>query len=108
MLDMPPPKQKPVAAIFPFECGRAFSHCAAATKSWVNLAAIELGEQLAALVVVARIAADRRQRVRREAMKFSSAKRRATSSVCGFSPRFSWMTMNAGQFRRRCRCVYRR
>ena len=31
-------------------------------------------------------------------MKFSRAKRRTTSSVCGFSPRFSWITIIPGSF----------
>jgi hypothetical protein len=33
LLTTPPPKQKPIAPILPFESGRAFSHFAAATKS---------------------------------------------------------------------------
>ena len=31
-------------------------------------------------------------------MKFANAKRRATSSVCGFRPRFSWTTITPGSF----------
>ena len=63
---MPPPKQKPVTPSRPVLSGRFFTHTAAAYRSSRHLRAIDLAEQLATLLVVARIAADRRETVRRE------------------------------------------
>ena len=63
---MPPPKQKPTAPILPVHSGRDLRKSYAANEILVALFRVELGEELRRLFLVARIAAQRRQRVRRE------------------------------------------
>ena len=69
-----------------------FRNCAAATKSSRVFVLIELGEELARLVLVAGIAAQREQRVGRVGDEALERQRRATSSMWGLRPRFSWTT----------------
>ena len=66
LLTTPPPKQKPMAPILPVQSGRDFSHTAAARKSSGILAPSTSLKSCRALFVVARIAADRGQPVRRK------------------------------------------
>ena len=80
------------------QSGRAFSHFAAATKSSVIFGRSTLRNESAALLVVARIAADAGQPVGREGDEVAVPSRRATSSMYGFSPRFSWTTSTPGSF----------
>ena len=63
---MPPPKQKPTAPSLPFDSACAFSQLAAATKSSIIFGPSTVAERRRALLVVARIAADRGQAVGRE------------------------------------------
>ena len=63
-LDWPPPKQNPVTQTLPFESAFVFSHCAELTKSCDQLGLVDLGEQHAAFIVVARITAGCRQCIR--------------------------------------------
>ena len=79
MLAIPPPKQNPTTPILPVQSGRLLSHAAAGDEILADLLLVELGEQLARLVLVARIAAERRQRVGREGHE--ALERDATSDV---------------------------
>jgi len=78
---VPPPQQKPVTPSLPLDdlCdlrkARAVQHVRA------QFALVETGLQRAAVIVVAGVAADRRQAVGREARNPSTAARRATSSI---------------------------
>jgi hypothetical protein len=71
---MPPPKQKPTAPILPFDSGRAFSQ-ARRDEVLEHLRPVHLAELDGALLVVARVAADRGQPSGAKATKFATAKR---------------------------------
>ena len=94
---MPPPQQKPVTPSLPVERRVAFEIARAVDHVGAQLALVEAGLQRAPVVVVARIAADRRQARRARAPGILPlAARRATSSMYGLSPRFSWITSTVG------------
>ena len=65
-LAMPPPKQKPGDAELAGAVGTGLQPHGRGVEVLGHLRAIDLAEQLAALLVVAGIAADRREAVRRE------------------------------------------
>ena len=63
---MPPPQQKPVAPSLPVDSSCAFTKRRAVQHVGAQLRLVELGLHRAPVVVVARIAAERRQAVGRE------------------------------------------
>ena len=94
---MPPPKQKPTAPILPLRLGPRLQPRRPPRRSpRASSARSPRG--------TSRRPARRCRDSRRptsdpsgaKAMKFATANRRATSSMYGFSPRFSWMTRTAG------------
>jgi len=99
-LDMPPPKQKPVTPTFPLPSARAFSQ-RAGEQILGPLRRIELGEQLAALVVVARVAAHGRETVRGEGIEVRQGKTPRDVFRVRIEAAILVDDENARQFRRR-------
>jgi len=88
-LETPPPKQKPVTQTLPFDSAWAFSHWAQGDKILVQLWLVDPVKELTAVVVVVSDNSDGCQRIRCKGDEVLQSERRATSSVCGLSPRFS-------------------
>ena len=63
---MPPPKQKPTAPSLPFDSGRAFQPLGGRDEVLRHLWTVDVSECRGALLIVARIAADRGQPVGRK------------------------------------------
>ena len=93
---MPPPQQKPVAPSFFVESSCAFSHFAPFSMSWRSFG-------WSSFACIARPSSSLPgyppsgdSPSGASARNPSTAARRATSSMYGFRPRFSWITSTAG------------